>query len=117
MSKYQQLFGDLNQIESIEDLEKDKTKHPMTIYVVNPIKKQYFAPSCRVCGVKGCDNCPLPLNQNQTLGQFLDNLVHKTKFQGNDTFFHDQEYLKDSDSDEEKKGNDQGSDWHNINYD
>lgn len=45
----------------------DTTDLPFVINVVNPNKGKYFAPPCRICGMKNCNNCALPLDKKQTL--------------------------------------------------
>jgi len=43
------------------DLDIDQTALSLVLNVVNPSKGKYFAPNCRVCSMKNCNNCPLPI--------------------------------------------------------
>jgi hypothetical protein len=77
--------------------------------VVNPDRKQYNAPLCRVCGDRKCENCPLPIDRIMTLGELIEKTCHTTKFNNNANLFKNVSTLKDldtdSDKEEEKKNN------------
>jgi hypothetical protein len=81
------MFATLENVESIESLEADYTNYKFALYAINPYKGKYYGPSCRICGKKSCNGCPLPVFSEQTLADFLGKVTHKTKFQGNDNLF------------------------------
>lgn len=108
-STYEDMLTLLKNGKEVESnyLEQDTTQYPFAINVVNPFKGKYFAPPCKVCGSKSCNNCPLPI-ENKTLRQFLEEITNHKKFNDNDNMFKSQEQLKEeqnNNSDDEKPAN------------
>jgi hypothetical protein len=79
----------------------------MLLNVVNPHKsKNYFVP-CRVCKLKNCNNCHLPLNKTQTLREFLTYLTHKTKFNENANLFRNVDEVREEENNEKYDDNEE----------
>jgi hypothetical protein len=72
---------------SEHELAMDQTSLSMILNVVNPQKGKYFAPNCRICNLKNCNNCPLPIWKKSSLRELLADVVHQTKFNENDNLF------------------------------
>lgn len=99
----------LNQLEKGEELHQssldvDTTDFPITVNVVNPNRGKYFAPNCRLCKSKNCNNCPLPFNKQTTLRELLDSLAHKKKFNQNDLLFKSPDELREDDNNSDDNG-------------
>jgi hypothetical protein len=73
----------------------------MTVNFLNPFKS-YYAPECRNCKQRNCKNCPIPISKKTTLRAFLEDMVHKTKFNDNARLFINQAHLTDTDTDDEE---------------
>lgn len=124
ITKYQELYAKmLAQAESedmvpIESLMTDCSNYPFVVNVVNPFKHKYFGPACRLCGQKQCKNCPLPISQQTTLRELLDQVKHLTKFERNDNLFKNYETLKEeesnSDDDDKIKSNKPNKPWYST---
>ena len=66
---YEKMLEALNNEEEPHStsFDVDSTNYPMIINVVNPWKGKYSYTPCRLCGLKNCSNCPMPVSKTMTL--------------------------------------------------
>ena len=77
------------------------SNHPVSLLVVNPQSKFYYAPPCLHCNSKDCENCPLEVSKDITLEDVLSKVVDPKKFRGNEALFTNQvDHRYDSDDNE-----------------
>lgn len=65
-----ELFKDMKEsadAQSYWNWGEDENKSPYSVQIVNPEKKSFYAPACRFCGEKKCNNCPLFPEEVKTL--------------------------------------------------
>lgn len=59
------------------------------LQIVNHNTRRYYAPPCVFCGIKKCENCPLPYSSSRTLGDILK------QYEGRKGDVKDQEFVND----------------------
>jgi ABC-type Zn2+ transport system substrate-binding protein/surface adhesin len=100
----------------MSEFNQDSTSLPMIVNLHNPFhdphKYSYDSIECINCGEKNCKNCPIPVTLHKTLEEFMSQIVHPKKFQGNVHLFKELEQIKqlhekqdDEEDEEDKKEN------------
>ncbi len=60
----------------------------------DPHKYSYDSVECINCSEKNCKNCPIPVSYHKTFGQYLEQVVHPKKFNGNTHLYKEAEQIK-----------------------
>jgi hypothetical protein len=78
--------------------EQDQTNMPLIVNLTNPFydshKYSYDSLECINCGEKNCKNCPIPVTKEKTLQQYIDEIVHPSLFNENESLYETSEWLK-----------------------
>lgn len=71
---------------------------PLIVNLTNPFydshKYSYDSLECINCGEKNCKNCPIPVTKEKTLQQYIDEIVHPSLFNENESLYETSEWLK-----------------------
>lgn len=115
---YELMLQALEKGEEINEnwFDVDSTQFPFVLNVSNPHKGKNFFNRCRVCKLKNCSNCHLPVSTSITLRQFLEEIAHKTKFNNNDNLFKNADDLKEEENNEKSDTEESKSGWSNQGY-
>ncbi len=101
--------------------DMDATPFPFVLNVANPNKSRNYFNPCRICRLKNCNNCALPIGKSTTtLRQFLEEITHKTKFNSNDNLFRNVDDLREEENNEKPEQSDSkqggGSGWTSLGF-
>ena len=106
---YEQMLEAIQSGEEMNDswFDLDATPFPFVLNVANPNKSRNYFNPCRICRMKNCNNCALPIGRsNTTLRQFLEEITHKTKFNSNDNLFRNVDDLREEENNEKPEQSD-----------
>ncbi|MFS8159971.1 MAG: hypothetical protein ACMG6E_07130 [Candidatus Roizmanbacteria bacterium] len=114
---YEKMLEAIEKNEEMSDswLDMDSTQFPFLLNVVNPHKSRNYFNPCRVCKLKNCNNCHLPVGKSITLRQFLAETAHSTKFNSNDNLFRNADDLREEENNE-KPEQEESKGWTSLGF-